>query len=602
MTNKNVTKRALLTSVLAIVVCITMLIGSTFAWFTDTASTAVNKIVSGTLDIEVYYGNNAEGGEGTVWTKLEDNTPPLSFLRKQEDGSLAQDKDILWEPNGTYCLPALKIVNNGNLALKYKVIITGIKGDSELNNVIDWTMVLDGADFVMGSEHSLAAKVGDVVDADILTVKGHMWATADNYYQNKSIEGISIKVLATQDAVESDSFGNDYDKTADGTPQFDTWYDHVAATVAVDPAVENVIKDREVDPTVTATVPAESTNATKLTLIKSKTTAPSTITVDAGAQAVSADVKLVDQDGNKVTAADGKFFTVTMQLDSYLTVKAFYHNDVALKKAKRAAAVSSANDQYYYNAATGVVTFTTDDFSPFTAIFAFSGGNGKAAHPYLIATGEQAYQMCDAEGYFKLVNDVVVPDEIYLSGKKVVLDLNGHSVKLEYADGVKPNNGSVLYTAGKNSSLTINDSSEAQTGAVIGSDKTYAGKVTSAIRINYKGNLTINGGHFYGMSEGTSCIHTTGTDATVIINGGVFETASPYNGTYYVLNHEDGSKNSWRTTRSKMIVNGGKFKEYNPGVTEVDPVNAYTGKIVLGSGCTTTSEVIDGVTWYTVSK
>ena len=53
MTNKNVTKRALLTSVLAIVVCITMLIGSTFAWFTDTASTAVNKIVSGTLDIEV---------------------------------------------------------------------------------------------------------------------------------------------------------------------------------------------------------------------------------------------------------------------------------------------------------------------------------------------------------------------------------------------------------------------------------------------------------------------------------------------------------------------------------------------------------------------
>ena len=49
MTNKTVTKRALTTSALAILTCIAMLIGSTFAWFTDTASTAVNKIVSGTL-------------------------------------------------------------------------------------------------------------------------------------------------------------------------------------------------------------------------------------------------------------------------------------------------------------------------------------------------------------------------------------------------------------------------------------------------------------------------------------------------------------------------------------------------------------------------
>lgn len=601
MTNKNVTKRALLTSVLAIVVCITMLIGSTFAWFTDTASTAVNKIVSGTLDIEVYYGNNAEGGEGTVWTKLVDNTPPLSFLRKQEDGSLAQDAGMLWEPNGTYCLPALKIVNNGNLALKYKVIITGIRGDSELNNVIDWTMVLDGSDFVMGSEHSLAAKVGDVVDADLLTVKGHMWATADNYYQNKSIEGISIKVLATQDAVESDSFGNDYDKTADGTPQFDTWYDHVAATVAVDPAVENVIKDREVDPTVTATVPAESTTATKLTLIKSKTTAPSTITVDAGAQAVSADVKLVDQDGNKVTAADGKFFTVTMQLDRYLTVKAFYHNDVALTKAKRAAAVSSANDQYYYNAATGVVTFTTDDFSPFTAIVAFDGGNGTTAHPYIISTAEQAMAMGTTSSYYKLVNDVVVTGETVFT-KKCTVDLNGHSVTLEYPEGYTPGYWNGVFTVrGNDSSLTINDSSAEQTGAIYGTDTPYDKKVTSVIYAARNAKVIINGGHFYSRND-SACVYAyTGRassfSSTVTINGGVFEVKTPSNGTYFVLNHEDGM-----TTGCKMTVNGGKFKEYNPGVTEVDPVNAYTGKIVLGSGCTTTSEVIDGVTWYTVSK
>ena len=53
MTNKTVTKRALTTSALAILACIAMLIGTTFAWFTDTASTAVNKIVAGNLDVDI---------------------------------------------------------------------------------------------------------------------------------------------------------------------------------------------------------------------------------------------------------------------------------------------------------------------------------------------------------------------------------------------------------------------------------------------------------------------------------------------------------------------------------------------------------------------
>ena len=46
--SKNTTKRSLLASVFALVLCVAMLVGSTFAWFTDTASTGVNKIVSGT--------------------------------------------------------------------------------------------------------------------------------------------------------------------------------------------------------------------------------------------------------------------------------------------------------------------------------------------------------------------------------------------------------------------------------------------------------------------------------------------------------------------------------------------------------------------------
>lgn len=236
----------------------------------------------------------------------------------------------------------------------------------------------------------------------------------------------------------------------------------------------------------------------------------------------------------------------------------------------------------------------------------FVGGLGTKESPYLIATGDQALAMEDASGYFKFIADVVVADEIYMSSNTYVVDLNGHSVTLKYGEGVKPNNGSVFYIGGKKGNLTINDSSEAQTGAVIGSDKTYTNKVTSAVRAGKYGKLTINGGHFYGTSEGTSCIFVnTGTSssykATVVINGGIFETKTPYNGTYYVLNHEDGSK--WKGSKDCIItVNGGSFKNYNPTVTIVDTDHSNTGKIVLGDGCTTTETKDGDVTWYTVSK
>ena len=56
--NQKATKRALLTSVMALVMCVVMLVGTTFAWFTDTASTAVNKIVAGNLNVDIVDENN----------------------------------------------------------------------------------------------------------------------------------------------------------------------------------------------------------------------------------------------------------------------------------------------------------------------------------------------------------------------------------------------------------------------------------------------------------------------------------------------------------------------------------------------------------------
>ena len=592
MTSKS-TKRALISSALAILMCAAMLIGTTFAWFTDTASTAVNKIQAGNLDIELQMKDN-----NGRWVNAEGKILPFLVEGKIP----AEGTQILWEPGCTYTLPELRIVNNGNLALKYKVVVSGFQGSAKLNNVIDWTMKLDGADFIMGSEHSLAAKNNDTVDFDIFTISGTMDKNAGNEYQNESIDGISINVYATQDTVENDSFDNQYDKDADGTPQFDTWYDNVATTVTVAADGDTVVKDREIEPTIQATIPAGSTTESKLTLIKNKAETPSNITVVAGTKALTAEVKLIDQDGNKVNAKNGKFFTVSITIGKNLNVVGFYHNEMALTKVADVNSLT-ANDRYCYDGTTGYVTFTTDDFSHFTAIVsdsAFNGGNGTEANPYLIANAEQAMQIEKLKkgAYLKLVNDITVPDEIYMSGKKFVFDLNGHTVKLEYAEGVKPNNGSVLYIGGKRGSLTINDSSEAQTGAVIGSDKTYSNKVTSAVRVGNYGKLIINGGHFYGTSEGTSCIfvYTTmssGSKATVTINGGKFETATPSNGTYFVLNHQDNA-----SAGCTITVNGGSFKNYNPGVTTVDPVNAKTGKIVLGEGCLTTQSG----EWYVVSK
>lgn len=219
--NQKATKRALLTSVMALVMCVVMLVGTTFAWFTDTASTAVNKIQAGNLDIELEYATewNTDGSVKT-WSKAEGET--LQF--KKAAGH--ESEEVLWEPGCRYVLPELRIVNKGNLALKYKISISGAKdatpendkNDLKLLDVIDWTYSVIGAGGAnvdkLGTERYLAAKTADRDVFDTLTIEGQMQKSAGNDYQGMAIEGIAITVVATQDTVESDSFGKDYDEDA----------------------------------------------------------------------------------------------------------------------------------------------------------------------------------------------------------------------------------------------------------------------------------------------------------------------------------------------------------------------------------------------------
>ena len=233
MNNKRATKRALLTSVMALVMCVVMLVGTTFAWFTDTASTGVNNIQAGNLDIEVEYTL-----DGETWKDLDEAT---DIFQKG-----------LWEPGHTEVV-ALKFKNNGNLALKYSInmnIVDETVGVNKFNKeykLSDYLKVKtlsqeasligdicigmafsarnDGLGYTATAnfkdaavlDHDLLLTPGEV--GNYLIMKVYMPETVGNEANAISTEKAAsirfgLNVVATQVTYEKDSFGNTYDKDA----------------------------------------------------------------------------------------------------------------------------------------------------------------------------------------------------------------------------------------------------------------------------------------------------------------------------------------------------------------------------------------------------
>ena len=60
MTRNRSTKSALISSVVALFLCFTMLLGTTYAWFTDSVASGSNVITAGNLDIKVEYTLDGE--------------------------------------------------------------------------------------------------------------------------------------------------------------------------------------------------------------------------------------------------------------------------------------------------------------------------------------------------------------------------------------------------------------------------------------------------------------------------------------------------------------------------------------------------------------
>ena len=425
MTNRKSTKRALLGSVMAMVLCMAMLVGATFAWFTDTASTGVNKIQAGNLDV-VLEMQNADG----KWVSAEGKT--LDFVKAAD----AKDEAILWEPGCTYELPALRIRNNGNLALKYKVAITGINGSAKLNEAIEWTI----GDVAMGTEQHLAAG-----ESSAFTIKGHMWESAGNDYMNESIDGIAITVVATQDTVESDSFNNTYDANATYP---------VVAVGDVNTDGDTVLKDKEEDHTIQVTVPAgaldEGVQSLKLEVVKSAT--PAGVKVASTESSQSYEVTMKDQSGNAVST-NGTLMTVEMNVGKNRTALKLYHDGV--KMTKDSGTLTDAADHYVYDAATGYVTMKVSHFSPFTAVFARDYWTDYAANGYAtpVDTANKVVTVSSAEelalfakevtddgknysGYtLNLANDVDLGEYLWkpINGYKrlsgIVVNGNGHTIR-----------------------------------------------------------------------------------------------------------------------------------------------------------------------------
>ena len=452
MTNRKSTKRALLGSVMAMVLCMAMLVGATFAWFTDTASTGVNKIQAGNLDVALEMKDAA--GQ---WVSAEGKT--LDFVKA------AAGEQVLWEPGCTYTLPELRVVNNGNLALKYKVIITGINGSAKLNKAIEWTI----GDVAMGAEQHLAAG-----ESNAFTIKGHMKESAGNEYMNESIDGIAITVVATQDTVESDSFDKDYDAGAEYP---------VVAVANVNTKGDTVLKDKEEDHTIQVTVPAgaldEGVQSLKLEVVKSAT--PAGVQVASTESSQSYEVTMKDQSGNAVST-NGTLMTVEMNVGKNRTALKLYHDGE--KMTNDSGTLTDAADHYVYDAATGYVTMRVSHFSPFTAVFARDYWTDHAADGYAtpVDTANKVVTVSSAEelalfakevtddgknysGYtLNLANDVDLGEYLWkpINGYKrlsgIVVNGNGHTIRNMKVRGCTK---SSLYGAGFigdiNGAVTVKD-------------------------------------------------------------------------------------------------------------------------------------------------
>ncbi len=326
MTKKNSTKRALLMSVMSLFLCFSMLIGTTFAWFTDSVSSKNNIIKSGNLDVELEYAKVVDG-KLTAWDTVAGKSDVF-------------DPNALWEP-GRVEVVYLKVSNLGSLALKYQLGVNVYidKAGTNVNNVefklsehlVFTTVLLEDAPATPYTREEAIAKAGtdkglkdyngktttlEVGGEDYVALIVYMPETVGNEANYKKSDDatdprkfapqieLGINVFATQVDVEAekDSFGDDYDEDAWG--EGFKVYDADDLQDALNNGETNIVlmDDIVADESIVVPAPAVAKLSTK--------SSPSTVVINLNGKTISGTAKnLIYNMGNLVIEGDGKLIS-----------------------------------------------------------------------------------------------------------------------------------------------------------------------------------------------------------------------------------------------------------------------------------------------------
>ena len=373
MTNNKATKRALLSSVMALFLCFAMLMGTTFAWFTDVVSSEGNVIKTGTLDVGLTWTDDFDADE-SAWNDVEPT-----------DANPNPEKIFdytLWEPGYTQ-VRYLKVENKGSLALKYKLqIITESAltetvenyGDVRLSDVIDVyyaTSKVEVPDRILDENANLRylgtltdfVNAGAVIndnllagEADYATLVLQMQTSAGNEYQNLTVgTSFDIRLFATQYTHEVDSFDDQYDAGAnfEGTSSVVIDNQQVATEIVVLSA-----DGRTKIGTILVQDDSYAASASQLdaTIVKSNYTP--NITVAAGSETLTVDISVAGvKEDNDVPMLVELFIGEGLDPD---TVKVYHYDEEIV------GVDGLPNYVTRYTPSTGYVRFYTKSFSPFT--------------------------------------------------------------------------------------------------------------------------------------------------------------------------------------------------------------------------------------------
>ena len=370
------TKKALVLSLLSLVVCASLLVGTTFAWFTDSVTSANNIIKSGNLDVELYYADevtaDANGNDTTAWTKVDENTDIFGYN--------------LWEPGYTK-VAYFKVVNEGSLALKYKLSADVYEETAGVNQegkefllsdyiktaVVDVDATRDEILAMAGTDLKASFAVGaDHLTANTSKVVGlALWmptTVGNEANHNGTVPSITfgINLIATQDTVEGDSFGTDYDVNAVypniDFPSIVTGNVNVVAGQTQPYEIDLFSSDINLDTGLYSSqgsvkVPAGAVdpNATQIeAVIKTLEEVDTSVTVGAGEKATTLDITVEGIKENNTEVIE-----VTANIGKNLANVKVYHKNVPL----------TLGSEYYYNPVDGVLKIYTTSFSPFTVVY-----------------------------------------------------------------------------------------------------------------------------------------------------------------------------------------------------------------------------------------